>query len=93
MGFLSVPVGFYLVEEWTGVIVVRFRRFALTAFQLGGVQLGGLGAVRLEEPSARFIGAGFVDGEAGFDFVLESKLPGVGLRRVQLPEALVGDGQ
>src|SRR4051812_47885978 len=86
MRFLAVSIGLGLVEEGAGVLVVRFRRFALAALQLGGVQLGGLGSVGFEEVSARLVGAGFVDGEVGFDFVLEAKLPGVGLSGVQLPE-------
>ena len=80
-----------------------FLRIALAALLLFRFDLPGFVRMFVEEgPSvdiAAFAGTErvgarrFIDGEVGFDFVLEPEFPGVGFGRVVLPEAVVSHTQ
>src|SRR3990170_3724364 len=80
-------------EERPGAVVVCLRRLPVATLQLVRAEPGSVLLVLGQKLRPGGGGAGLVDCEVGPDLILESQLPRVRLRGMQLPEALVRDGE
>src|SRR4051794_13397316 len=86
-------VAVLLEQRSRPALVLRLPGLALAPPDFACKNLGGFPFVLGEEFRPGSVGARLVDREVRTDLVLEAQLPGVGLRRMQFPEALVSHGQ